>query len=385
MSTTPTRPLLSIVIPTKNRYETLFATLDALLTNIKDNRIELVVQDNSDDPSLAKAYFENFNDSRIKYSYLEGSISILENTEAALERAGGEYVTFIGDDDFVDADIISFVEDFSKRRIKAVIYPSAFYWWKSVEFAVTTRFHRPGAFWYPRHLSNNEQTINTKNELGRALSHGAVGMYDLPRVYHGIVHRSVLDSIKEKTCHFMNGASPDMALAIAVSLVIDEHTKVSTPLTIYGASKDSGGGWTASRRHFGRISEQAHLPKSTKDNWNKKLPPVWSEYTIYAQTAGEVLAAFGDARSLNYLAFYASMIVNEPHLRKYATPFVIQAVGKDPLSLFAFLVSLFRRIIGRLMRAIKSRLFGLPFELFFYDSPNDCMKHISRARLHNIL
>ncbi len=376
MNSLSTHPLLSVVIPTKNRYETLFPTVRAILDNTHDSRLEIVIQDNSDDPALAQAYFLARPDPRIQYAYLAGSLSIVDNTELALERAKGEYVTFIGDDDFVSPNILEFVQDFSERSILAVIYPPAYYWWKSVKFSVPTRFHQPGAFWYPPHSSRNEYTIDTAHELARVLEQGAVGLFDLPRLYHGIVHRSILSKILKKSGRLVNGASPDMALAIAVSLVTDSHVKVNTPLTVYGASKNSGGGWTASKNHFGKIADQLHLPQSTKDNWNENLPPIWSEQTIYAQTAVEVLTALDNPNTLNYLAFYASMIVNEPHLRSYVAPFAVRILRRHPSRLFSFLAVIAKKILGRVRRAFLSRIAGLPYDLYFYDSPDACVEHL---------
>lgn len=376
MNALSTSPLLSVVIPTKNRYETLLPTIAAILSNIHDPRIEVVIQDNSDDPTSAQAYFSAHTDPRISYKCVAGLLSVVDNTEAALERARGEYVTFIGDDDFVSPDILEFVQDFSKRGILAAIYPPAFYWWKSVKFSVPTRFHQPGAFWYPSHTSRNEHTINTAQELTRVLKQGAVGLFDLPRIYHGIVHRSVLSKIKAKSGRFVNGASPDMALAIAVSLVIDSHVKVNTPLTVYGASKNSGGGFTAAKNHFGKIADQPHLPQSTKDNWNKNLPPIWSEFTIYPQTAMEVMNAFGHADTLNYAAFYATMMIYEPHLLRAAGPIAVRFFRQNPQRIFAFLAIAGKKVLGRLRREFRSRVLGLPFQLYFFDSPDVCMKHL---------
>lgn len=372
-------PLLSIVIPTKNRYETLFPTLEAILGNISDGRLEIVVQDNSDDPSLANAYFSDRPDPRIRYSYMAGLLSIVDNTEAALARANGEYVTFIGDDDFVSPQILEFVQDFSERGIVAAIYPPAYYWWKSVKFSDLSRFHQPGAFWYPLEVSASECTIATAQELVNVLEQGAVSLFDLPRVYHGIVHRSVLHGIKAKSGRFVNGASPDMALAVAVSLVIESHVKVNTPLTVYGASKNSGGGWTASKTHFGKISEQSHLPQWTKDHWNENLPPIWSEHTIYPQTAMEVMSALGQTGSLNFAAFYASMMINEPHLRGFVMPFAARFLRRHPQRLILFLMIATKKMFGRLRRAFRSRVSGLPFKLSFFDSPDDCMRHMFRG------
>jgi glycosyltransferase involved in cell wall biosynthesis len=378
-ATSSTATLLSIVIPTKNRYETLFPTLAAILSNIKDPRLEVVIQDNSDDPTTAQAYLKAHPDPRIRYAHLAGAVSIVENTEAALALANGEYLTFIGDDDFVSPYILEFVQSFSERSIEAVMYPPAYYWWKSVNFAVLSRFHQPGAFWYPLKTSRDERIISAAQELARVVEQGAVSLFDLPRLYHGIVHRSVLSKIKAKTGRIVNGASPDMALAVAISVVIDTYLKVDKPLTVFGSSRNSGGGWTASKTHFGRISDQPHLPQWTKDKWNENLPSIWCEHTIYAQSASEVLTAFGKTNSLNYLAFYASMMVNDPQLRGYVSPFVAGFLRRHPQKVFRFFAIAIKKLLGRFKRAFQTYVSGLPFDLHFFDSPDACMKHIRNA------
>lgn len=377
MTLATTHPLLSIVIPTKNRYETLLPTLDALLDNIAGTRYEIVVQDNSDDPAPAQAYLEGRQDARIQYAHRAGFISIVENTEEALSRARGEYITFIGDDDLIAPQILDFVQDFQQRGVDAVIYPSAYYWWPTVRFVAPTRFHQPGAFWYPTATSAAETRVDTVAELARVTAQGAVALFDLPRVYHGIVRRSVLDAIKARSGRYVNGASPDMALAIATALEVVSHVKVDTPLTIYGASKNSGGGFTAARTHFGKIADQPHLPQSTKDFWSDRLPPIWSEHTIYPQTAIEVMRVMGRPDTLDYGAFYASMLVNEPHLRRHVLPFTGRFLLQKPQRAIHLLAMVVKKAAGRLRRAFRSRISGLPFDLSNFDTPDACMKHLA--------
>jgi len=373
-------PLLSIVIPTKNRYETLLPTLEAILDNIDDHRFEIVVQDNSDDPTSAQAYFSAHRDPRVQYAHRAGLLSIVENTEGALLRARGYYVTFIGDDDLVNPNIMTFIDSFLARQVDAVIYPAAYYWWPSVHFVTPTRFHQPGAFWYPTATCTAEHVFSTAEELSWVLGQGAVALFDLPRVYHGIVRRTVLEAIKARSGRYVNGASPDMALAIATSLEISSHVKVNTPLTIYGASKNSGGGFTAAKVHFGKIGDQPHLPQYTKDHWSEHLPPIWSEHTIYPQTAMEVMRFMGKPDTLNYAAFYASMLVNEPHLRAYVLPFTINFLRRHPLRVPSFAAIVAKKVLGQMRRAFRSNVSGLPFELSFFDSPDACMKHLARLR-----
>ena len=368
--------LLSIVIPTKNRYETLLPTLDALLDNIMGTSYEIVVQDNSDNPATAQTYLEKRSDARVQYAHQPGLISIVANTEEALSRARGEYITFIGDDDLVAPNILDFVQTFFDRNLDAVIYPPAYYWWPSVRFVTPTKYHQPGALWYPSATSTFEQRIDTRAELNRVTSQGAVALFDLPKVYHGIVRRRVLEAIKTRTGRYVNGASPDMALAIATAFVVNSHIKVDTPLTVYGASKNSGGGFTAAKTHFGKIAEQPHLPQYTKEQWSDRLPPIWSEHTIYPQTAMEVMRFMGRPDTIDYEAFYASMLVNEPHLRRYVLPFVGRFLAQKPQSAVHFAALVVKKLVGRLRRALRSRVTGLPFQLWIFEVPDACMKHL---------
>lgn len=377
MTSASTVPLLSIVIPTKNRCETLIPTLNALLDNIVGDRFEIVVQDNSDNPIGTQTYIQQRLDARVQYAHCGDSVSIVENTEFALARARGEYITFIGDDDFVAPNILDFVQRFLERDIDAVIYPPAYYWWPSVRFVTVSRYHQPGAFWYPSTTSTAEQYIDTETELNRVTSEGAVALFDLPRVYHGLVRRRVLNAIKTRSGHYVNGASPDMALAIATALEVSSHVKVNTPLTVYGASKNSGGGRTAAQTHFGKISEQSHLPQYTKAQWSKLLPPIWSEHTIYPQTVMEVMRSMNVPDGLDYGAFYASMLVNEPHLRRYVLPFTGRYLARSPWRAVHFTVIVIKKLIGRLRRAVRSRVTGLPFNLWVFETPDACMKHLA--------
>lgn len=377
MTSISTRPLLSIVIPTKNRYETLLPTLDALLDNIVGSSYEIVVQDNSDNPDAAESYLRKRPDARVQYAHRADFISIVENTEEALSRARGEYITFIGDDDLVAPNILDFVQRFHARDIDAVIYAPAYYWWPSIRFMTPTRYHQPGAFWYSLSTSTAERHIDTAAELNHVISQGAVALFDLPRVYHGLVRRRVLEAIKTRSGHYVNGASPDMALAIATALEVSSHVKIDTPLTVYGASKNSGGGWTAAQTHFGKIDEQPHLPQYTKDLWSKRLPPIWSEHTIYPQTAIEVMRFMGLPDTLDYGAFYASMLVNEPHLRRYVLPFACRFLAQSPQRAVHLAAIAFKKFIGRLRRYLRIRVTGLPFEIWIFGTPDACMKHLA--------
>ena len=369
--------LLSIVIPTKNRNATLIKTVGAIVNNIKSQLLEIIIQDNSDDVFNYKQLGCILSDARVKYFADHSNISIVENTNRALQRAKGQYITFIGDDDIIAPNILEFVKIFKEKGIQSVIYPASYYWWESVCFARPTTYHSPRAFWYPKSVNFELQKLNTGNELKKTLSEGATAMFRMPRLYHGIVHKNVLTNLQRKN-KYIYGASPDISVAIAISHVVEHHYYIGLPLTIYGASNSSGGGWTASKKHFGKIEDQIHLPANIKDTWSAEIPLIWSEHTIYAQSAIEVLTELGNNYQLNLGSFYASMLVNESQLFKLIAPKVLLYLKKRPAATPHFFYKLIIKSVGRAKRSLQHYLFGMPFDLHQMDGPDECMKFLMK-------
>ncbi|MBT2869260.1 glycosyltransferase family 2 protein [Chromobacterium violaceum] len=366
--------MLSIVIPTKNRYNTLMPVLDVLCSNFSDADVEIIVEDNSDDNSLFIKYLSNINSNHILYHHNIKKVSIVENAESALKRASATYVLFIGDDDIVSPHIISFLRKLKEENseIEAISYPAGYYWWDSVRFKKETPFYSACALWYPSETDLKIHMQNTLEELDFALYQGGTAIFNLPRLYHGIVKNSVLDMIRTRAGKLINGASPDMALSVALSLTITEHAYVNFPLTVYGASKNSGGGLTAENKHYGRIEDQKHLPKDSIENWSSNLPRIWSENIVYAQSIIEVLRAFNSTKKINFSAFYATLLVNEVHLYSETIPYALSFFKSNKSDVVNFIIFLFKKTCGRIKREFNKRYFGMPFKLYRCNSIFDC-------------
>ena len=65
-----TSPLLSIVIPTKNRYECLIPVISAILSHVESSDFELIVHDNSTSNDSVVDFFREHKDFRLKYFYV---------------------------------------------------------------------------------------------------------------------------------------------------------------------------------------------------------------------------------------------------------------------------------------------------------------------------
>ncbi len=99
---TQSRPLVSIIIPTLNRYEYLKDVLSDLEKQDYKN-FETIIVDQTDNPD--KEFYKNFN-LRLELIFQDGKGQWLARNEA-IRKAKGNYLLFFDDDSRVDADWIS--------------------------------------------------------------------------------------------------------------------------------------------------------------------------------------------------------------------------------------------------------------------------------------
>jgi glycosyltransferase involved in cell wall biosynthesis len=345
--------LLSIIIPTKDRYECLIPVISALIKNIDNTDVEFIIQDNSNDNTVITNFLNSSDDDRVKYFYNTCKMSIVDNTICAIDNARGKYLIFIGDDDLVSPYIYKFVQYINQKEINCLVYNAAYYWWNSIQFKEENYFHRKEALWLPPKGTLFFEERDSSAELEIMLQSGSGIFQRLPKFYHGIVKRDVLDEIKFKAGSYLPGSSPDIAFSTALSLVLDKYYHVNFPLTVFGASKNSGGGWTASNKHYGKIEDQKHLPKNITENWNPLIPRIWSEKTIYAQTVTEVLKIFKSNKQFNYITFYGTMLAYEPYLVKFLIPAVRLYCGFNFIEYFKIGYVFVKKKLGIFYRKIK--------------------------------
>ena len=111
-------PLLSIVIPTRNREFYCIQAIKHILS-FENKDFELVIQDNSESKKIFD-FVNNIEDSRLKYFYTENQLNSLINMDLAISRAKGRYVTMIGDDDTVLPTIFKVVAYAFKNNYDAI-------------------------------------------------------------------------------------------------------------------------------------------------------------------------------------------------------------------------------------------------------------------------
>src|SRR6476660_1561423 len=91
-------PLLSVIVPTLNRPDTLLYALKTMARQPAAADCEFIVQNNGGNPGVAEMVAD-LCDKRFRHFASDAVLTMSDNWEMALGHASGEYITFIGDDD----------------------------------------------------------------------------------------------------------------------------------------------------------------------------------------------------------------------------------------------------------------------------------------------
>lgn len=275
-------PILSIVIPTRNREKYCVEAIKDILSN-DENCFELIIQDNSDSLAI-KDFIDNIKDTRLKYFRIVGRINSVLNMDQALSHAIGEYVCMIGDDDTILPNIFSVVKWAKKNNIMAVC-PSnnpAFFW--DLDASLKGKL-------ITQPVNSHYKWTRPKYRLKALLRGGIIDyqQYALPRVYHGLMHRDVLNSIRTKAGHVIGGLSPDIYLAVSSCFYVDKYVITNFPISIQGACVQS----TSVGNPRGKFEEMPHLWNRGEYHWDESIPRYNSSQTIWAETALKAIAENG--------------------------------------------------------------------------------------------
>ncbi|MBR3419158.1 MAG: glycosyltransferase family 2 protein [Oscillospiraceae bacterium] len=304
--------LLSVVIPTKNRYEYLKECLKSL-ADLNSDKIEIIVQDNTLQNEEIISFIEALDSKHIKYFHSTAELSQTGNSDLAVSHVTGEYCTYIGDDDALCRSAIDAAEYMKKNHILACVNDVATYHWPDVVFE---HEKKPALS-----FDNRECTVrmlDSKKVMDDFLSWGCQDIKYLPRIYHAIIHRSVLEKIKEKTGSYFPGPSPDMANAVSALLLMKRYAYISLPLILSGYSYKSAGGMGLRGAHSGSLSAVKQLPANAEAEWSPRIPKVWLGYTVWPESAEKAFIRMDQEAyisRINYHAMYAKIFLKYPDYR----------------------------------------------------------------------
>lgn len=288
---------LSIIIPTRNRNQYAIAATLQVLENTTD-KVQVVLQDNSDELGLLDELRESTNLDRVKYNHSSELLSFVDNFSKGVELADGEYLCMIGDDDGINPEIEKIVDWAKLKGVQAI----------SPEIKLNYIWPNSGIKYYKSDNGNltindfdlKSKFYNTDNEIKKLLRSGGQNYlkFNMVKIYHGIVKKSAMEEVKAITGKYFGGLSPDIYSSIALSLVIEKVLKINYPLTIPGVCRKSGAGHSSTGRHHGNLEDAPQLQGHLNYQWSDLVPRFYSVETLWADSA---IAAFTDMKRFDLI------------------------------------------------------------------------------------
>lgn len=283
-------PLLSVVIPTRNRKQYLLDSIGIALENIKD--VEVIVCDNSDDDSLRDMLASAMATGRVKYIYSDEPLSVVANFERSLAEIQGEYVIFIGDDDAIGPGLEEIVNWAKENKIDSVVsYQNKFiasYYWPGVRSKYFGNAYSAKLF--VNKFTGRATEVNPPEALRKVAQRLGGGLGGLPRAYHGLISRTLIDKIHEKYGHLFGGISPDIYSATLIASLSERSFVLDFPFVIPGASPVSTAGQGAERSDRGNIKTTEHTARFGDSLvWDQRIPEFYSPHTVWAYSLCKAL------------------------------------------------------------------------------------------------
>jgi glycosyltransferase involved in cell wall biosynthesis len=224
-------PRLSLIIPTRERAETLRYALKTAVEQ-KSDAIEIIVSDNFSKDNT-REIVQSYDDPRVRYVNTGQPMSMCGNFEFALEQARGEYILFIGDDDAVlPGGLDKLLAEMDAHPSPIYSWPMpAYYWPLKDKKAYTTYIPTP----------TEPHDIDLKKLARFVVKHGGWQYYRIPCVYQAAVHRSITDAIRAKAGKVFPATQPDVFTSMAIPAFADRARNIGYSITSLGYCPKANG------------------------------------------------------------------------------------------------------------------------------------------------
>ncbi len=285
-------PFFSIVIPTRNRYNTLPYSIETVLKQ-EFADFELIVSDNSDqDQTISQDLIKNYQyESRIKFYRPPAALSMSDHYEFAVSRSIGEYIILFGDDDGLTAGALGKMYTIIKETKAKLVS------WARVEYSWPDRVQTQLANQMIIPYMGKTGIMRSKSYIKKVITFNADYRY-LPMIYNSAVNRSVIESLKSKTGRIFNAISPDIYTGYAFAWLLKEYITVGIPLSINGASSKSIGAAHEANDTSGKADFIA-LNKASTIKWPDTIPEIYTSYLGIIEPFVQLTKFFPELR--NYI------------------------------------------------------------------------------------
>ena len=228
-------PHFTIVVPTRNRLESLKHTIKTCTDQNYDNFTVIVASNNCSDETVQ--YISSLKDERIIQIESNIDLPMVLNWSRVMPEAIAldGYITYLGDDDGLLPGALSLASKLILKTGCAVLS------WRKVEYAWPDVLVEE----YKNYLSisiDEKISLRNSDEFLKKVHDYSCGYDEGPGIYSSFISASVLKGLmpSEETAWF-SGGSPDIYSSYVIATAVKEYYKCSFGLSINGASGRSNG------------------------------------------------------------------------------------------------------------------------------------------------
>lgn len=324
-------PFFSIVIPTRNRADTLKYTIKTILNQDFQDYEIIICNNNSVDDT--EEIVKKFSDKRIKYLKSNIDLSMSDNWELAYSKVTGQYVTYLADNDgFINGSL-----SFMYKLLSLNNYPNIIRWEKNL-------------YNWPCMDSVNKNTlyinlekkfeIYDSNTIINEIIQGKRKFQDLPMIYNSFIKNNLINQFKLKTHRLFHSVSPDISTGFSFSMLEKNYLSLSYGITC-GANSAKSNGYNCMRNKDNNISKDfKKLINTSKISFHSNIPFVKSTIAAIAESYLKVKEALKDNKldldlKQIYLKIIKEVIIfDEEELKETKTKIIEASKFDDELHNF---------------------------------------------------
>jgi hypothetical protein len=156
------------------------------------------------------------------------------NWELALSYATGEYVTVLGDDDGLLSYALAELDGLlASHSVQALRWDAGLYLWPTISVAEEAHFISIPTGRYVR-LVDARTAIASVSRFEECYT-------SLPMVYNSVVHRDLLEQLRQRSGRVFANTLPDIYSGFAVAYMAGSFLSVGVPMSVAGLSRQSNG------------------------------------------------------------------------------------------------------------------------------------------------
>lgn len=227
-------PKITVIIPTRDRIETLVHTIKTVQA-VDCPKLEILVCDNNSHDETG-TIITSIKDTRLRYIHSNTRLSMTDNWEFALSHSTGDYIIIIGDDDAIIPENFKFLQ----KCIVDKKYPH-FVKWKTGTYVWPIE-QKPASVEVRNLNSNVVKPLDSRLAVKKVLTNGGWQYYNLPSFYHAAVSKKLIETIRNKHGRVFNTTQPDLYSSIIVSANSEFGYFLGKSITMHGKSAKSNGG-----------------------------------------------------------------------------------------------------------------------------------------------